>query len=159
MIPLRDVIPSRTTPGVTLTLIACNVLVYLFGLLLTDQGRENLIIAFGLVPAYFSVVNIFTSMFMHGGLMHIIGNMLYLWIFGRQVETSLGHGRYLVFYLLCGIAAAFAQSVSAPASTVPMIGASGAISGVLGAYLVLCPRANIRVLVFLIFITVIHLPA
>src|SRR5581483_10446162 len=104
-------------------------------------------------------MTIFTSMFMHGGWMHIIGNMLYLWIFGRHVEASLGSGRYVVFYLLSGVAAAFAQSVSAPTAMVPMIGASGAISGVLGAYLVLSPRANVRVFVFLIFITVIHLPA
>src|SRR6476659_3870704 len=96
-------------------------------------------------------LTILTSMFMHGGWMHIIGNMLYLWIFGDNIEHSLGHGRYLVFYLLCGIAAALAQSIAAPTSVVPMIGASGAISGVLGAYLVLHPRANIRVFVFLIF--------
>mgnify|MGYP003350335726 FL=1 len=146
MIPLRDVIPSRTTPGVTLTLIACNVLVYLFGLLLTDQGRENLIIAFGLVPAYFSVVNIFTSMFMHGGLAHLAGNMLFLWIFGDNVEDRMGHGRFVLFYAACGIAAAWAQTALHPTSLVPMVGASGAIAGVMGAYLVLYPQSRILML-------------
>ena len=146
MIPLRDVIPSRTTPGVTLTLIAYNVLVYLFGLLLTDQGRENLIIAFGLVPAYFSVVNIFTSMFMHGGLAHLAGNMLFLWIFGDNVEDRMGHGRFVLFYAACGIAAAWAQTALHPTSLVPMVGASGAIAGVMGAYLVLYPQSRILML-------------
>ena len=146
MIPLRDVIPSRTTPGVTITLIACNVLVYLFGLLLTDQGRENLIIAFGLIPAYFSVVNIFTSMFVHGGFAHLAGNMLFLWIFGDNVEDRLGHGRFVLFYAVCGIAAAWAQTALHPTSLVPMVGASGAIAGVMGAYLVLYPQSRILML-------------
>ena len=104
-------------------------------------------------------MTIFTSMFLHGGWMHLIGNMVYLWIFGDNIEHSLGHVRYLVFYLICGIAAAFAQSISAPTSEVPMVGASGAISGILGAYLVLHPRANIKVFVFMIIITTINLPA
>ena len=97
MIPLRDVIPSRTTPGVTITLIVLNVLVYLLQLMLTDRGQDAFIFAFGLVPAYFSLLSVFTSMFVHGGLAHLAGNMLFLWIFGDNVEDRLGHGRFLVF--------------------------------------------------------------
>ncbi len=146
MIPLRDVIPSRTTPGVTITLIVLNVLIYLFGLMLTEQGREAFIYAFGLVPAFFSVINVFTSMFVHGGFAHLTGNMLFLWIFGDNVEDRLGHGRFLTFYLLCGFAAAVSQAVLNPSSLVPMVGASGAIAGVMGAYLVLYPRSRVLML-------------
>ena len=146
MIPLRDVIPSRTTPGVTMTLIVLNVLIYLLGLMLTDQGREAFIYAFGLVPAFFSVTNVFTSMFVHGGFAHLAGNMLFLWIFGDNVEDRLGHGRFLMFYLLCGFAAAVSQAVLSPNSLVPMVGASGAIAGVMGAYLVLYPRSRVLML-------------
>jgi len=146
MIPLRDVIPSRTTPGVTMSIIAINVAVYLFGLLLTDRGRDSFILAFGLVPAYFTLMNLFTSMFVHGGLAHLLGNMLFLWIFGDNVEDRLGHGRFVIFYLACGIAAAFAQVALHPTSLVPMVGASGAIAGVMGAYLVLYPHSRVLML-------------
>lgn len=146
MIPLRDVIPSRTTPGVTVTLIVLNVLVYLFQLLLTERGQEAFLIAFGLVPAYFSFLNVFTSMFVHGGLAHLGGNMLFLWIFGDNVEDRLGHLRFLLFYLLCGVVAAFGQTVLNPESLVPMVGASGAIAGVMGAYLVLYPHSRVLML-------------
>ena len=146
MIPLRDVIPSRTTPGVTITLIVLNVLIYLFGLMLTDQGREAFIYTFGLVPAFFSVSNVFTSMFVHGGLAHLVGNVLFLWIFGDNVEDRLGHGRFVMFYLLCGFAAAVSQAVLSPNSLIPMVGASGAIAGVMGAYLVLYPRSRVLML-------------
>ena len=146
MIPLRDVIPSRTTPGVTITLIVLNVLIYLFGLALTEQGRDAFIYGFGLVPAFFSVTNVFTSMFVHGGVAHLTGNLLFLWIFGDNVEDRLGHGRFLMFYLLCGFAAAVSQAVLNPSSLVPMVGASGAIAGVMGAYLVLYPRSRVLML-------------
>ena len=146
MIPLRDVIPSRTTPGVTITLIVFNVLVYLFQLLLTERGQDAFIMAFGVVPAYFSILNMFTSMFVHGGLAHLAGNMLFLWIFGDNVEDRLGHGRFIVFYLLCGATAALAQISLNPDSVVPMVGASGAIAGVMGAYLVLYPRSRVLML-------------
>ena len=132
MIPLRDVIPSRTTPVVTVSLIVVNVLVFLYQLSLGDAG-EDFILYFGLVPAAFSWVAVFTSMFLHGGLLHVGGNMLYLWIFGDNVEDRLGHGRFLVFYLLCGVAAALAQTIVSPNSPVPMVGAWGAIAGVMGA--------------------------
>lgn len=147
MIPIRDVIPSRTTPGVTITLIALNVLVYLFQLMLTERGQDAFILAFGVVPAYFTMVSVFTSMFVHGGLAHLAGNMLFLWIFGDNVEDRLGHGRFIAFYLMCGVAAALAQTALQPDSLVPMVGASGAIAGVMGAYLVLYPHSRVLMLV------------
>lgn len=160
MIPLRDVIPSRTTPLVTVTLIAVNTLVFAYQFLLTTEAGQAFIYAFGLVPAQFSWAAVFTSMFLHGGLMHAGGNMLYLWIFGDNVEDRMGHGRYLVFYLLCGLAAALAQTWTSPDSTVPMVGASGAIAGVMGAYFVLYPRSRIVTLLpFIIIFQVIEVPA
>lgn len=146
MIPLRDVIPSRTTPGVTITLIVLNVLVYLFGLMLSGSDREAFIYAFGVVPAYFSVINVVTAMFVHGSIAHVAGNLLFLWIFGDNVEDRLGHGRFVFFYLACGYAAAIAQTLLNPNSLVPMVGASGAIAGVMGAYLVLYPHSRILML-------------
>jgi membrane associated rhomboid family serine protease len=146
MIPLRDVIPSRTTPGVTITLIVLNVVIYLLQLLLTDHDRDAFLIGFGLVPAYFSMLNVLTAMFVHGGLAHLGGNMLFLWIFGDNVEDRLGHGRFIAFYLMCGFAAAIAQTALNPNSLVPMVGASGAIAGVMGAYLVLYPHSRVLML-------------
>jgi membrane associated rhomboid family serine protease len=146
MIPLRDVIPSRTTPGVTITLIAANVLVFLFQASLSERGQETFLYAFGVVPAYFSLASVFTSMFVHGGLAHLFGNMLFLWIFGDNVEDRLGHLRFVLFYLLCGFAAALAQTALNPESLVPMVGASGAIAGVMGAYLVLYPHSRVLML-------------
>jgi membrane associated rhomboid family serine protease len=146
MIPLRDVIPSRTTPGVTITLIVLNVMVYVFQLMLTAPSQDAFLIGFGLIPAYFSLVNVFTSMFVHGGFAHLAGNMLFLWIFGDNVEDRMGHRRFLAFYLLCGLAAAMAQVVLNPDSVVPMVGASGAIAGVMGAYLVLYPHSRVLML-------------
>jgi membrane associated rhomboid family serine protease len=146
MIPIRDVIPSRTTPGVTITLIALNVVVFLFQLLLSERAMDAFIFAFGVVPAQLSILSIFTSMFVHGGLAHLAGNMLFLWIFGDNVEDRLGHGRFIVFYLLCGVAAALAQVALNPESLLPMVGASGAIAGVMGAYLVLYPRSRVLML-------------
>jgi membrane associated rhomboid family serine protease len=146
MIPIRDVIPSRTTPGITIGLIAFNIAVYLFQLMLTERGQEMFFYSFGLVPAYFSLVSAFTSMFVHGGLAHLGGNMLFLWIFGDNVEDRMGHGRFIAFYLLCGFGAAFAQTALNPDSVVPMVGASGAIAGVMGAYLVLYPHSRVLML-------------
>jgi membrane associated rhomboid family serine protease len=146
MIPLRDVIPSRTTPGVTITLIVLNVFVYLFGLMLPERSRDAFIVAFGLIPAYFSVFNVLTSMFVHGGFAHLAGNMLFLWIFGDNVEDRLGHVRFVFFYVACGTAAALAQTLLQPNSLIPMVGASGAIAGVMGAYLVLYPHSRVLML-------------
>jgi rhomboid family protein len=159
MIPLRDIIPSRTTPVVTIALITINVLVFLYELSL-GRAVDAFTLYFGLVPAAFSWVAVFTSMFLHGGFLHVAGNMLYLWIFGDNVEDRMGHGRFLVFYLLCGVAAALAQTITVPDSVVPMVGASGAIAGVMGAYFVLYPKSRIVTLVPLFFFfQVIEVPA
>src|ERR1700716_2598038 len=134
MIPLRDVIPSRTTPYITITIIVLNALAWLFELSLTHEDLNAFLTYYGVVPAYFTFPTLITSMFLHGSWLHVIGNMWYLWIFGDNVEDSLGHGRFIVFYLLCGIVAAFGQILIQPGSTLPTIGASGAIAGVMGAY-------------------------
>jgi membrane associated rhomboid family serine protease len=150
VIPLRDVIPSRTTPYVTISLVVINSLVFLYQWSLGDRANE-FVFDYGLVPAYFSWASVLTSMFLHGGFLHIAGNMLYLWIFGDNVEDQMGHGRFLAFYLLCGIAAALAQTLTVSDSTVPMVGASGAIAGVMGAYFILYPHSRIVSLVTLVF--------
>lgn len=146
MIPLRDIIPSRTTPVVTVGLIALNALVFLFQALLDERSGQALVDAFGLIPATPGLVSVVTSMFLHGGLAHISGNMLYLWIFGDNVEDRLGHGRFLAFYLACGAAAAGAQVLMTPESTIPMVGASGAVAGVMGGYIVLYPTSRVLTL-------------
>ena len=147
MIPIRDVIPSRTRPVVTLGLIAANLLVYLWEMSLPAREAQAFVFAFGLVPAHFSTVNLFTSLFVHAGLAHVAGNMLFLWIFGDNVEDRLGHGRFLGFYVICGIVAALAQVAWNRAAQTPMVGASGAIAGVMGAYLVLYPQSRVLMLV------------
>src|SRR5215470_5776511 len=159
MFPLKDDIPSRTFPFVTIGLIAVNVIVFLYQASLQLSGEphaaraaEAFVMEFGAVPCRLvgacapadafphPFVTVVTAMFLHGGLLHVGGNMLYLWIFGDNVEDTFGHLRFLLFYLLSGIAAAAAQVDAGPDSSVPMIGASGAISGVLGAYLLLFPH-------------------
>jgi membrane associated rhomboid family serine protease len=155
VLPLRDHLPTRSFPFVNYALIAANVAVFvLFELPAgTDPAsQEALVRTWGLVPARFAVdptiavETVFTSMFMHGGLAHIGGNMLYLWIFGDNVEDAMGHVRYAVFYLLGGVGAAAAQVLIAPSSTIPMVGASGAIAAVLAAYALLYPRSPITVI-------------
>jgi membrane associated rhomboid family serine protease len=173
MFPLSDDNPRRGTPVVTIGLIAACVLVYLWQLSL-GGGGEAAFYGFGMIPARLfgdvelpagipsvsPTATIFTSMFMHGGLLHLGGNMLFLWIFGDNVEDSMGRVRYFIFYVLSGVAAALAQAFVDPASEIPMVGASGAISGVLGAYILLHPRATVRTLIFLgFFVTVVHVPA
>jgi membrane associated rhomboid family serine protease len=160
VIPLRDVIPSRTTPFVTVTLIILNAIVFLYQETLPDPIQKQFVLTFALIPADFSWLNVFTSMFMHGGWMHILGNMLYLWIFGDNVEDRMGHGRFIVFYLLCGMAAAFAQTAVNPDSNIPMLGASGAIAGVLGAYLIMFPQSRVLTLIPLFIIwEIVEIPA
>ena len=151
MIPLRDTIPSARVPVVNYVLVAANLLVFCYEASLGVRQSEALIRHWGLTPAHFGFTNLFTSMFLHGGLLHLLGNMLFLYIFGDNVEDRLGHLRYLVFYLLCGCAAGAAQALSSPGSGVPMVGASGAIAGVLGAYLLLFPGARIVTLVPIFF--------
>jgi membrane associated rhomboid family serine protease len=152
MIPIRDAIPTRRTPVVNYALIALNILVFVL-MWLAGSSAESWVYQFAMIPANArdgvslgDVADVFTSMFMHAGLAHLAGNMLYLWIFGDNVEDRLGHAKFLVFYLLCGIAATFAQVLVDPTSNIPNLGASGAIAGVLGAYLLMFPRGSVRVL-------------
>ncbi len=158
MIPLRDVIPSRTRPITTVLLLALNAAVFLLEFGLDERELQRFVRAWGLVPAAFSWTAVVTSMFVHGGLMHFAGNMLYLWIFGDNVEDRMGHGRFLAFYLLCGAGAALAQVAVSPGSAVPMVGASGAIAGVMGGYFVLYPRSRVLTL-FPFPLMLIELPA
>ncbi|MDX8411584.1 MAG: rhomboid family intramembrane serine protease [Mariprofundaceae bacterium] len=174
MIPLHDDNPTSIMPLITVTLLVACVLVFLWEVSAGPMGQQRITLSLGLIPAVllgdarlapeFAVVGptatVFTSMFLHGGWMHLIGNVLYLWIFGNNIEDTMGHGRFVAFYLVCGIAAAMGQALTHPDSTIPMVGASGAMSGVLGAYALLYPRA--RVLVFIplgFFSRLMHLPA
>jgi membrane associated rhomboid family serine protease len=159
MIPLRDVIPSRTTPYITVTIIALNALAWLFELSLPHDVLTEFLTVYGVVPAYFSAPTLITSMFLHGSWSHVLGNMWYLWIFGDNVEDRVGHGRFIVFYLLCGIVAALGQVAVNPSSTLPTIGASGAIAGVMGAYFVLYPHSRVLTLIPWIFLQIVELPA
>ena len=151
MIPLRDVIPSRTTPYVTVTIIALNALAWFYEVALPPDALARFLEVYGVVPAYLSAPTFLTSMFLHGSWSHVIGNMWYLWIFGDNVEDRVGHGRFVAFYLLCGVVAAFGQVAMNPESVLPMIGASGAIAGVMGAYFVLYPHSRVLTLVPLFF--------
>jgi membrane associated rhomboid family serine protease len=161
MIPLRDVIPSRTTPYITVTIIVLNAAAWLFEISLPPDVLPRFIQVYGVVPADLYVPTLFTSMFLHASWFHVIGNMWYLWIFGDNVEDRLGHGRFIFFYLLCGCVAAMGQILMDPSSTVPTIGASGAIAGVMGAYFVLYPKSRVLTLIPIIFIwwEIIELPA
>ncbi len=176
MIPVRDDIPSSRIPFVNISLIVINVIVFVFELTLTERQLQRFFHQFAVQPyeylLYFSPYNqgaltltdlvlpLFTSMFLHGGWMHIIGNMLYLWIFGDNVEDRMGHVKYLVFYLLCGVLASGAHILSDPTSRIPSLGASGAIAGVLGAYICLYPHARVLVLVpVLLFFLTAEVPA
>jgi len=161
MIPLHDDNPTETVPLFTVGLIAACVAVFLWQLGLGEEGGMRALYSFGLVPAVLfdhvalpealarvpASATLITSMFMHGGWGHLLGNLLYLWIFGNNIEDRFGHLRFLLFYLLCGVAAALAQALPDTASQVPMVGASGAISGVLGAYLLLFPQARVLVVI------------
>jgi membrane associated rhomboid family serine protease len=166
MIPIRDRLPTRTVPFVTYGLIGLNVLSFLWELACMEAGYAEFVRDWGFVPARFlhapfdDTITVFTSMFLHGGWMHIGGNMLFLWIFGDNVEDALGHVRYVAFYLACGVLAAGGQMMVDPASHVPMVGASGAIAGVLAAYVSLYPRARVLVLVpIFIFASFFEFPA
>ncbi len=160
MIPLRDVIPSRTTPVVTVSLIALNVLAWFFELALPEDTLPAFLRVYGVVPGDLRAHTLVSSMFLHGSWPHVIGNMWYLWIFGDNIEDRMGHGRFLVFYLLCGIIAALAHVAMSPGSVVPTIGASGAIAGVMGAYFVLFPHSRVLTLVpLIVFVEIIELPA
>jgi len=159
MIPLRDVIPSRTTPYITITIIVLNALAWLFEVSLPHEVLNQFLTIYGVVPADFSPPTLVTSMFLHGSWSHVIGNMWYLWIFGDNVEDRVGHGRFIIFYLLCGIAAALGQVAVDPNSMLPTIGASGAIAGVMGAYFVLYPHSRVLTLIPWWFLQIVELPA
>jgi membrane associated rhomboid family serine protease len=162
MFPLRDDQPLHSVSLSTFAIIALNVLVFLYQIQLDDYSLNEFIGHWGLTASFrsFHLANVFTSMFIHGGWMHIIGNMMFLWCFGRSLEDAMGSGKFLIFYLLCGAAAAFTQSFLTWGSRAPMVGASGAIAGVMGAYLLKFPRARIQTLVVvIIFITRVEIPA
>jgi len=174
MIPLHDDNPTQIFPALTITFIVICILVFFWQVSLGAQGSQLVVYQFGVIPAVLldkvqlppglsvlpAELTVITSMFLHGGFMHLAGNMLYLWIFGNNVEDSMGHSRFVFFYLLCGMAAVAGQALQNPGSEIPMIGASGAISGILGAYLLLYPHARVLVLVPLGFFTqLVRLPA
>lgn len=176
IIPYKDDNPTRRPPVVTIAIIVANVAMFVyFRVFVSDSEKDYhaVLMNLGLVPGMFlskhlvmqvqavpTFFTLFTSMFMHAGIMHLGGNMLYLWIFGNNIEDALGHVKFLLFYLFCGVCGAFAYMITQPGSHVPMVGASGAIAGVLGAYFMLFPRAQVRVLLFLfIFITTVTVPA
>ncbi|MBI4684212.1 MAG: rhomboid family intramembrane serine protease [Nitrospirae bacterium] len=169
MFPFKDENPTRTFPLITIMLIAINVIVYIWEIMY-PAGESYIVYSYGAIPSNLisfkntqplhPAFTVFSSMFLHGGLLHIGGNMLYLWVFGNNIEDRLGHIRFLLFYLACGVIAAYSHAITDPLSKVPMIGASGAVSGVLGAYIVLFPHARIHTLVFFgFFIRVIRIPA
>jgi membrane associated rhomboid family serine protease len=166
MFPLSDHLPRRTTPIINYLLVAANVLMFFWELSL-GPDIEPVLFAVAFIPARFwyspdlaNILTMFVSMFLHGGWIHLGGNMLYLWIFGDNVEDRLGHGKYLLFYFLCGIAATMTHAVVNAGSRVPSIGASGAIAGVLGGYILMFPRARVTTLIpIFVFITVREIPA
>lgn len=158
MIPIKDINPTRRFPAVTIALIVLNSAVFLYQLTLGPLTYEAFLRSFALVPARLfsggpadgllpAGATLMTSLFLHGGFLHVAGNMLYLWIFGNNIEDAMGHARFVLFYALCGALAAVSHAFTDPSSTIPMIGASGAVSGVLGAYLLLFPRARVLTVV------------
>ena len=174
MIPLSDDNPTERPPLVTVSAIIACSLVFLYQATLPERPGEAFVYHYGAIPAVVTgqaglppelaslpgYASLVTSMFLHGGWMHLIGNMLYLWIFGNNVEDAMGHGRFVAFYLLSGVLAAYAHIVTDPSSTIPMVGASGAISGILGAYILLFPHAQVLVLIPLgMFTRMMHVPA
>ena len=172
MIPIKDINPTRRFPAVTLALIGMNSAVFLYQLTLGPLAHESFLHSYALVPArllsgggpadglFPAGATVMTSLFLHGGFLHVTGNMLYLWIFGNNVEDSMGPARFILFYFLCGTLAAFSHAFTDASSMIPMIGASGAVSGVLGAYLLLFPRARVLTVVPLVFlIRTVEIPA
>jgi membrane associated rhomboid family serine protease len=165
MIPFKDDNPTQRFPFVTIALIVMNALIF-FIEILHPAGQKYIVYTYGAIPSDMlsfkasAIPSTFSSMFLHGGLFHIGGNMLYLWIFGNNIEDRLGHFKFILFYLLCGVVAAYSHAITAPGSYIPMIGASGAVSGVLGAYLLLYPHAKVHTLIFFgFFVQVVRLPA
>jgi len=169
MIPYKDDNPTERFPIITISFIVLNVMIF-FAEVISPSHLSRIAYQYGAIPHLLltfrevqpihPLLTLFTSMFMHGSILHLASNMLYLWIFGNNIEDKLGYVRFIVFYVLCGVAAAYSHALTNPDSTTPMIGASGAISGILGAYLLLFPRARVHTLIFLgFFFTVVQLPA
>jgi membrane associated rhomboid family serine protease len=160
MFPISDVIPSRTRPVVTIALIVLNTLAYVYQVRVDEATGRALVFDHGVIPAALSLPGLVTAMFLHADILHFGGNMVFLWIFGDNVEDRLGHVRYLLFYLVTGVLASLAHVAADPSSQVPMIGASGAIAAVMGAYFLLYPQSRVLTAVFLIvFMDVIEIPA
>ncbi|OGQ47345.1 MAG: rhomboid family intramembrane serine protease [Deltaproteobacteria bacterium RIFCSPLOWO2_02_44_9] len=173
MIPLKDDNPKSTFPFVTIFIITANILVYIYQLTLGTKTVESFILSAGAIPYEIThfvdtapvdlirpPLTLFSAMFIHGGLLHVAGNMLYLWIFGDNIEDRLGHVRFAVFYVLTGLIASIAHVITVPDSTIPMIGASGAVAGILGAYFLLYPRAHVLTLIFFFFfVDIVRIPA
>ncbi len=174
MIPLKDDNPTELKPVITMALIILCSLVFLGQVGMPGVEGRRFVFEYGFIPALLftdaqpsgwipplaTELTVITSMFLHGGWLHLIGNMLYLWIFGNNVEDAVGHGKFVVFYIVCGIAAAMAQGLANPGSTIPMVGASGAIGGILGAYMLLYPKAQVLVLIPLgLFAHLVRIPA
>jgi membrane associated rhomboid family serine protease len=169
LIPYKDDNPTQRTPYITVGIIAANILIFLWQIFSRSGLRES-VFTYGAIPynmisfetnqpinPFFTV---FSSMFMHGGFLHLAFNMLYLWIFGNNIEDKLGHVRFIIFYIFCGIIAAYAHAITASHSHIPMVGASGAVSGILGAYILLFPRATVHTIVILgFFVTTVKIPA
>src|SRR5260370_26964955 len=159
MFPLRDTERSHSTPVVTVLLIVTNILIFLYQVSLDPCTQNELVGVYGLMPAHYQPIDLVTSMFLHGGWMHVIGNMWFLWVFGDNIEDILGHGKFLLFYLACGVAAAATHILFNMDSRLPTVGASGAIAGVMGAYLIKFPRNRILTLIFVGFIFFLEIPA
>ncbi|MDH4230959.1 MAG: rhomboid family intramembrane serine protease [Nitrospirota bacterium] len=169
MIPYKDDNPIHIIPVVTILIISLNLLVFITQVM-SGVDTQSIAYSFGAIPSSLisfetrqpihPLLTVFTSMFMHGGLFHLCLNMLYFWIFGNNIEERLGHLRFVLFYFFCGCVAAFSHTLASPGSNIPMIGASGAVSGMLGAYLLLFPMAKVSTIVFLgFYVTVIKIPA
>ena len=163
LFPYKDDNPSVLYPFTTYTIIGLNVSVFLLQFYIAGNNQDlarSIIFEFGLVPNRFNIIDVITSMFLHGGIYHIVGNMWFLYIFGDNIESILGHIRFIYFYIFCGAGAAFLQFIVEPTSSIPMVGASGAISGVLGAYMIKFPKAKVHVIAVVIFlITTFVVPA
>ena len=163
LFPYKDDNPKILVPYVTYAIISINVLIFVFQLnmgMVSSAAEREFIYRFGFIPANFSIITVFTSMFLHGGISHIMGNMWFLWVCGDNVEGVLGHVKFAVFYIICGLAATMSQLFVDPSSTIPMVGASGAIAGVLGMYMIRFPHARVHVFAFIIiFFTTFRIPA
>ena len=159
MFPLRDTQRSYSTPVVTVLIIVTNLLIFFYEFSLDPYSLNHLVAVYGLIPGRFQLPDLLTSMFLHGGWMHVLGNMWFLWVFGDNIEDVLGHGKYLLFYLACGVAAGLTQVFFTPDSRVPTVGASGAIAGVMGAYLMKFPHNRIVTLIFFGFVFFVDVPA